>query len=267
MRLRRLSRLAGLWLVMLLLAGPAVAHPADELCGPGSELDPALCRALSELDRADRDPASSIPEEIIVEDLDRSTAETLALYASIGFGHILPDGADHILFVLAIFLSTRRLRGLLWQVSAFTLAHTVTLGLTSAGVISPPPEIVDPLIAATIAFVAIENLVFREMTHWRPAVVFGFGLIHGMAFADAFGGLGLPAGLFWTSLIGFNIGVELGQLAVLAMAMAAGLGVQMILASADRPQLYRPVFSWPLSALIGAFGLWWLLLRLVPAGT
>lgn len=261
--LRVLLCLAGL--ALLVFTNPALealAHPADELCGPGSDLDPELCRALSQLDRAEPTTGSErVPEELVIEDFDRSTIETLALYARIGFEHILPKGADHILFVLAIFLSTTRLGPLLWQISAFTLAHTVTLGLSAAGLISPSPDIVEPLIAATIAFVAVENLIFRDMTRWRPLIVFGFGLLHGMGFAGAFGELGLPPGLFWTSLIGFNLGVEIGQLTVIAIALIISLGMRRVLETAGQARCYRRYVSLPLSAMIGAVGLYWLVTR------
>ena len=106
----------------------------------------------------------------------------LGLYISIGIGHILPGGLDHILFVLALFLSSTRVRALVVQISTFTVAHTVTLGLAAAGVISPPTSLVEPLIAASIAFVAIENLYMKDMPKWRPVVVFLFGLLHGLGF-------------------------------------------------------------------------------------
>ncbi len=253
----------------LLIALPsAIAHPADELCGPGSELDRELCRALSELDSGDSAAgADEIRDEIVLADVARSRVEMLAVYARIGFQHILPGGADHILFVLAIFLSTRRIGALAWQVSAFTLAHTATLALVAGGAIAPSPAIVEPLIAATIAFVAFENLLFADMTRWRPLVVFGFGLIHGMGFAGAFGELGLAPGLFWTSLAGFNIGVELGQLAVLALALPVGLVARrLISASRLHADMYHRLFVQPVSACIGAVGLWWLATRLLATG-
>lgn len=265
--IRLILRLVLAMLILLPAWTVAGAHPADEFCGPGSDLDPELCRALSQLDNGDAPPeASALAEEISVDDLDRSRAGAFFLYVQIGFGHILPGGADHILFVLAIYLSTTRLRPLVWQVTAFTLAHTATLALAAAGAISPPPDIVEPLIAATIAFVALENMILPEMARWRPGVVFGFGLIHGMGFAGAFGELGLPPGLFWTSLTGFNVGVELGQLTVLGLAIAAGLALRALLAPALDPEgLYRKRVTWPLSALIGAVGTWWLISRLMEA--
>ena len=234
------------------------AHPEDEFCTPGDDsMDPALCAALAELDRADGDL-----QQFSV-DVDRGKLSTAVLYVSIGVRHILPGGLDHILFVLAIFLASVRLRALLLQVSAFTVAHTVTLALAASGVITPSPAVVEPLIALTIGYVAIENLYFRDMTKWRPAVVFGFGLIHGMGFAGFFGELGLPPGQFWSALIGFNLGVEVGQLLVLIVAAVLGMYLQRWLGDADGTRRYRRFVVLPGSALIGLVGCWWAVERLI----
>src|SRR5262249_58079568 len=111
-------------------------------------------------------------------------------YVRLGFRHILPDGLDHILFVLGLFLLSPRLRPLLVQVSAFTVAHTATLALSTLGLVRLPPAVVEPLIALSIAYVAIENTVVRELRPWRIALVFGFGLLHGLGLAGALGALG-----------------------------------------------------------------------------
>ena len=102
------------------------------------------------------------------------------LYLRLGFVHIVPEGADHILFVLGLFLLSARLRPLLWQVTAFTVAHAVTLTLAALGYVSLPSGLVEPLIALSIAYVGIENALVDRLTRWRPAVVFGFGLLHGL---------------------------------------------------------------------------------------
>jgi len=141
-------------------------------------------------------------------------------YLTLGFTHIVPYGLDHMLFVLGIFLLSRRLRTVLWQVSAFTIAHSITLGLSIYGVISVPPTIVEPLIAVSIVYVAVENLLLNELRPWRVALVFAFGLLHGMGFAGALTELGLPRQQFVTALVTFNVGVEAGQLAVIAAAFA-----------------------------------------------
>ena len=147
-------------------------------------------------------------------------------YIPVGYDHILPKGLDHILFVLGLFFLSIHLRQLIWQVSAFTLAHTVTLAMGASGFVTVPGSIVEPLIAASIVYVAVENIFARGLTKWRPAVIFGFGLLHGLGFASVLGEFGLPEDQFIPALIGFNVGVEFGQLTVIAMAfMLIWLGV------------------------------------------
>ncbi len=147
-----------------------------------------------------------------------SAASAFLSYVPVGFDHILPKGLDHILFVLGLFFLSTHIAPLLWQVSAFTLAHTVTLALGAMGWVNVPASIVEPLIAASIVFVAIENILSDGLSRWRPMVVFLFGLLHGLGFASVLGEFGLPQGQFFPALIGFNVGVELGQLTVIALA-------------------------------------------------
>lgn len=139
-------------------------------------------------------------------------------YLALGFTHIVPGGVDHILFVLGIFLLGRRVREVLAQVSAFTVAHSITLALSMYGVVALSPRIVEPLIAASIAYVAIENIFTSELKQWRLALVFTFGLLHGLGFAGALQEIGLPRSEFLTALVSFNVGVEAGQLAVIGAA-------------------------------------------------
>jgi HupE / UreJ protein len=172
-------------------------------------------------------------------------------YLVLGFTHILPLGTDHVLFVLGIFLLSTRIRPVLFQVTAFTLAHTVTLGLSIYGILSLPSTVVEPLIALSIAYVAIENVVTSKLSSWRIAVVFGFGLLHGLGFAGALKELGLPRSQFLTALAGFNVGVELGQLTVVTLAF-------LLLASWARHRTwYRRLVVVPASLAIAAIGLLW----------
>ncbi len=248
----------------LLIVSIAFGHPEDDFCTPGeAALDPALCKMLAELDRADAPPAygeTALSGDALAQ---RGTLQTGLLYVRIGIGHILPGGLDHILFVLAIVLASPHIRPLLIQVSAFTVAHTVTLALAASGVVSPPTAIVEPLIAATIAWVAVENLIFGDITRWRPLLVFGFGLIHGLGFAGFFGELGLPSGQFWSALIGFNIGVEIGQLAVVAAGGLVLYGFLRAVPRDEKARHYRRFVEVPGSLLIGLTGLWWVWERLV----
>lgn len=250
-------------LAVVLFATRPHAHPEDEFCVPGEgSLDPALCEALSELDSPNARSSDLAP---ILNEAgeERGFLSTAGLYISIGVRHILPDGLDHILFVLALFLSSPRLRALVIQISTFTVAHTVTLGLAAAGVISPPAGLVEPLIAATIAFVAIENLYLSDMPRWRPAFVFLFGLVHGLGFAGFFGELGLPPGQFWSALISFNLGVEIGQLSIIVLAFGLALMLRCKLATVGHQEAYRRYVVLPGSALIGATGLFWTVQRVL----
>jgi len=144
--------------------------------------------------------------------------QTFLRYIPVGFDHIIPKGLDHILFVLGLFFLSTRMHTLLWQVTAFTLAHTITLALAATGIVNIPGSIVEPLIALSIVYVAVENLFTDGLSRWRPYIIFGFGLLHGLGFASVLAEFGLPAGSFIPALIGFNIGVEVGQLAVIAVA-------------------------------------------------
>jgi hypothetical protein len=180
---------------------------------------------------------------------------SFAKYVWTGFQHILPKGLDHILFVLGLFFFSLHLRPLLYQVTAFTAAHTLTLALATLDIVSVPASIVEPLIALSIAYVAVENIFHRRINRLRVAVVFGFGLLHGLGFASVLGDIGLSPGHFLASLIAFNIGVELGQLAVILVAfLTVGLWF------GKRPW-YRARIAVPASAGIAVMGLWWFIER------
>ena len=155
---------------------------------------------------------------------DQTGGQAFVEYIGVGFDHIIPLGLDHILFVLGLFFLALKMGPLLWQISAFTLAHTVTLALGSLGIIRISPDIVEPLIAASIVYVGVENVLSRGLTPWRPFIVFGFGLLHGLGFASVLSDFGLGGAHFVPKLIGFNVGVEIGQLAVIAAAFIA-LGI------------------------------------------
>jgi hypothetical protein len=177
-------------------------------------------------------------------------------FLRLGFTHILPEGLDHVLFVLGLALLSARIGPLVAQVSAFTLAHTLTLALAVYGVVSLPLRVVEPLIAASIVYVAVENL-FRSKATWaRLVVVFVFGLLHGLGFAGVLSELGWPEGRKLPALLSFNLGVELGQLAVIGMAAGA-------LALASRARLPRRRIEQGLSIGIAAVALVWTVQRLV----
>lgn len=178
-------------------------------------------------------------------------------YIVIGFEHILPKGLDHILFIVGLFLLSSKLKPLLWQVTSFTLAHTVTLALGMLGIVTIPAAIVEPLIALSIVYVCVENLWSRNLSKWRPFVIFGFGLLHGLGFASVLTEFGLSPNHFVAGLIGFNIGVEVGQLTVIAICFAVvGLWFR-------NKHWYRSYITNPASIAIALMAGWWVFERTV----
>ena len=174
--------------------------------------------------------------------------ELFSQYAILGFEHIVPKGLDHILFVVGLFLLSTKLSSLLWQISSFTLAHTITLGLAMGGIVSAPSSIVEPLIALSIVFVAVENITTDKLHRWRPVVVFGFGLLHGLGFASVLNDIGLQPENFVSGLLGFNLGVEFGQLAVILICFLS-VGFWF-----SKKSYYRTYITNPASAAIAVIG-------------
>jgi hypothetical protein len=192
-----------------------------------------------------------------VEGLSKlSKTEVLSIYLQLGYTHILPLGVDHILFVLSLFLLNPKLKPILWQATAFTVAHTITLGLAMYGVIKPPTNIVEPVIALSIMYVALENIFSGKLRASRIGIVFLFGLIHGMGFASALTSLGLPKNAYLESLLMFNLGVELGQVTVIIAAFLL-LGLPF----GNKPY-YRKRIVMPLSIIIAAVAAYWTVERI-----
>ena len=177
-------------------------------------------------------------------------------YFTLGFTHIVPKGLDHVLFVLGIFLLSGRARSVLWQVSAFTVAHSLTLGASLYGLIAVSPSLVEPLIALSIAYVAVENMFRSELRPWRVALVFAFGLLHGLGFAGALSELGLARSDFLTALLTFNLGVEAGQLAVIVAAFV------LVGWPCGTRTWYRRRIVVPASLLIACTACYWTIERL-----
>jgi hydrogenase/urease accessory protein HupE len=193
--------------------------------------------------------------DVVGELENMSRTDTAVLYLKLGYKHILPLGLDHILFVLSLFLLSSKLKPVLWQSLAFTVAHSVSLGLAMYNVIKVSPAIIEPLIALSIMYVALENVFVKRLRPSRIGIVFLFGLIHGLGFASALNNLGLPQQSYLASLIMFNIGVELGQLTVILAAFllfAKWFG--------DKPY-YRKYIVIPLSLAIAAIALYWVIQR------
>ena len=182
--------------------------------------------------------------------------EVIQTYTVSGYQHILPMGLDHILFILGIFLLSPRLKPILLQVTMFTVAHSITLALGMYGLVEVSPRIVEPLIALSIAFVAIENIFFTKINPFRLPIVFGFGLLHGLGFASVLTEFGMPTDDFLAALLAFNVGVELGQITIV---LAAFFGVAIWFKSQDK---YHRFVVVPASLLIAATGLFWFVDRL-----
>lgn len=189
------------------------------------------------------------PMDDVLKNLSRE--EIATMYFKLGFEHIIPLGLDHILFVVCIFLLKPKLKTVIWQATAFTIAHCITLGLSMYKIIEPPIHIVEPIIALSIAFVAFENIIVDNLKPARIALIFVFGLIHGVGFASVLTDLGLPQKEFFTSLITFNLGVELGQITII-------LACWFIFGKwfSEKPW-YKQRIVIPLSIFIGIIGLYW----------
>ena len=189
----------------------------------------------------------------------RSNWAIFSEYVVIGYEHILPKGLDHILFVVGLFLLSASVGALLWQITSFTLAHSVTLALGMLGWIQVSPAIVEPLIAASIVYVCLENVFHERLSRWRPVIIFLFGLLHGLGFASVLTDIGLGSEHFALGLVAFNIGVELGQLSVILLCfLAVGFWFR-------NKSWYRSRISIPASLAIACVGIYWFLERTVLA--
>ena len=191
------------------------------------------------------------PEELI----RLLKSNVAAAYLLDGYQHILPYGYDHIAFIIGLLLLSPRLKPILWQATAFTIAHSITLGLAMYRGITPPLQLVEPLIALSILYVAIENVLSPKLRPFRIGIVFLFGLIHGLGFAGSLLQTNLSHEHFLTCLLMFNIGVELGQLTII-------LAFYFFLARwfAGKPW-YRNYIVIPCSVMIGVLACIWLLQR------
>lgn len=168
-------------------------------------------------------------------------------FLRLGIEHIL-TGFDHLLFLLALLVNQRRVWSVVRIVTAFTLAHSVTLSLATINLVALPDRIIEPAIAASIVWVALENLLFKSAEWRRAGVAFLFGLVHGLGFAGALRELELSGGALVRALVGFNLGVELGQVACVAVVLP-------LIAWASRPAALSrlPQAASIVVALVGAF--------------
>ncbi len=179
------------------------------------------------------------------------TGNVIWYYLKLGYRHIIPEGFDHILFVCGLCLLSNKIKVIFWQATAFTVAHSITLALSMKSIIVAPSAVVEPIIALSILFVAVENLLIKELKPWRILLVFMFGLIHGLGFASALNEIGLPRNKFGVSILSFNVGVELGQITVILLMFA------LIISRFGKKSWYRSRIVYPLSITIGLIALYW----------
>lgn len=180
----------------------------------------------------------------------------LAQYIGIGFTHVLPYGLDHILFIASIYFLNSKLYSIIWQCSIFTIAHSATLGLSAAGYISPSSSVIEPLIAFSILITSIENIIQPKVDYFRWAIIFIFGLIHGMGFAGALSEIGLPSKEFIKALFSFNLGVELGQISIILLIYLC-IGRWF-----SQKSWYRDRIVLPISSAIACLALFWTIQRI-----
>jgi hydrogenase/urease accessory protein HupE len=184
-----------------------------------------------------------------------ATAPQFGAFFLLGAEHLLL-GLDHVLFLLALLLGARSIRGVVLNATMFTVAHSVTFLLAAMGLVNVPAAIVEPVIALSIVAAAAVALSRRETaSRWRLPVVFAFGLLHGLGFAGA---LGIDEGWSWEllwSLIAFNLGIEAVQLVLIAVAFP-------LLVLLRRTAAAGPAFLIA-AVLVGATGLYWFVERVI----
>lgn len=201
----------------------------------------------------------SIQADRFVLGKDRSSLWSTALhYVHAGFEHIA-IGYDHIAFLVAVVVWGRRLWPLVQVVTAFTVAHSVTLSLAVLGWVQPPSTLVEVLIALSIVFVAVENFMVRDLRgRWRATFV--FGLVHGFGFASVLRDYGLPPDALVLALGAFNVGVEIGQLAIVAGVLSVLFALRRLPSLPGAARM--PGLEYLVSGAVGLLGLYWAVRRL-----
>jgi hydrogenase/urease accessory protein HupE len=200
---------------------------------------------------------AALPAKILAAASPIPSADTVSFteFLRLGIEHIL-TGYDHLLFLFAFLITARGFRPILKIITSFTIAHSITLGLSALNIVYVSSRWVEPLIAATIVFVALQNLFKRDRLAERAGLTFAFGLIHGFGFASVLRDMGIASlgTSAWRALAGFNAGVEIGQLAV------ASVVLPILWYFRSRPSYER---SWiPIaSALIALAGSYWFIQR------
>lgn len=241
---------------------PAGVQALRYRAAPFLEIDPRARHMVTVEGDARRFGLLSAGSETLrIMDAPESPWTVAGRYLLAGVEHIA-IGFDHIAFLVATVVWGRRFWPLAKVITAFTIAHSITLSLAALDVFAPPSSVVEPLIAASIIYVAVENWFVRDLRRrWR--ITFVFGLVHGFGFAGVLREYGLPDEAVVPALAAFNVGVEIGQLAIVAVVLA-------LLLVLDRWQRRRGVQALPdarvalgISAAVGALGLWWLVERVL----
>jgi hydrogenase/urease accessory protein HupE len=218
------------------------------LIGPGQDAAQAL------LDASQTEVQISAPPPPMLDIIWR--------YVRAGVEHIFL-GYDHVAFLVAIVLWARRLWPVIKVVTAFTVAHSITLSLAALQIVIIPSAIVEPAIAASIVYVAIENFFSCNVdSRWRDT--FAFGLIHGFGFASALQQFGLPRDALVPALAAFNMGVEVGQVAIVSLVIPLLIGLDLLIAAVRKaPQKRTAALVYSLSGIIAALGCYWMFERTV----
>lgn len=178
-------------------------------------------------------------------------------YIQLGFTHVIPLGFDHILFILTLFFLNSKVKSILIQCSVFTIAHSLSLGLAASNWVVPNANYIETLIAISILYNAIENIVHKNINPYRLAIIFVFGLIHGMGFAKALKDIGIPKEEFFTCLFSFNLGVEFGQIVVILLAYF------LISKWFSKKSWYKERVVYPICTIIGCIALYWTIERIL----
>jgi hypothetical protein len=186
---------------------------------------------------------------------DAPTHDVVWFYMKLGIQHIIPEGVDHILFIVALCLLSTRIKTILWQATAFTVAHSITLALSMKNIIVAPGAVMEPIISLSIVFVAVENILMTRLRAWRILVVFFFGLVHGLGFASTLNEIGLPPGKFLISVLSFNGGVEIGQVTVILATFL------FLIVPFGKNRWYRHYIVIPISIIIALIAIYWTVIR------
>lgn len=199
--------------------------------------------------------------EVTLSGSEATVLQVIGRFTQAGIEHIFL-GYDHIAFLIAVMLWARRLWPVVKIVTAFTVAHSITLSLAALAILRIPSAIIEPAIAASIIYVAVENFLSRNIgQRWRDT--FAFGLVHGFGFASALEELGLPRGARAEALASFNIGVEIGQIAIVSLVLPALLMIDRLSAAPRAEPNRRPAVVYAISGVIILLGGYWFLARTV----